>query len=554
MKYVITGGVAGGATAAARIRRIDEFAEIVLLEKDKYISYANCGLPYYIGGVIADRGKLFVQTPASFAGRYNIDVRVENLVESVDPVAKVVKVRRADGSKYSETYDKLLLSPGAVPVIPLLEGINLEGIFTLRNVADTDKIKNYITTNRVQQAVIVGAGFIGLEMAENLHHAGVKVSIVEMSDQVMAPLDFSMASQVHQHLLQKGITLYLKQTVERFERKEGRMEVWFKSGTTILADMVILSIGVRPETSLARETGLKIGETGGIWVDKYLETSAKDIYAVGDAVEFPHPLTGKPWLNYLAGPANRQGRIVADNMVYGNTIKYEGTIGTAVAKVFDLTVASTGLAAKHLSQSGIAYQSSTTHSDSHARYYPGALPLSIKLTFDPVNGKLYGAQCIGRDGVDKRIDQIALVIKQGGTVHDLTKLEHAYAPPYSSAKDPVAVAGYVAGNIVDGAVKPVSWREVQDTDSKNVFILDVRTREEFASGAIPGAINIPLDEIRSRLSEIPVDKPIYVCCAVGMRGYLACKILIARGYKNVKNLSGGYKTYFAAAIPVAPKP
>jgi len=345
----------------------------------------------------------------------------------------------------------------------------------------------------------------------------------------------------------------LEQTVERFEQKGEKINVCLKSGKIIPADMVLLSIGVRPETSLAKTAGLKIGETGGIWVSNWLETSAKDVYAVGDAIEFPHPLTGKPWLNYLANPANRQGRIVADNMAFGNTTEYEGAIGTAIAKVFDLTVATTGLAAKRLKQLGIAYQSSTTHSNSHAGYYPNALPLTLKLTFDPATGKLFGAQGVGYDGVDKRIDQIALVIKHGGTIHDFIKLEQAYAPPFSSAKDPVAIAGYVANNIISGAVEVILWREMQNADRNKVTILDVRTPEEVALGAIDGAINIPVDDIRSRIQEIPSDKPIYIYCAVGLRGYLASKILTAHGYKNVKNLSGGYKTYSKSVKQIVPK-
>lgn len=550
MKHIIIGGVAGGATAAARIRRADEFAEIILLEKGKYISYANCGLPYYIGGTIAEREKLFLQTPQSFGGRFHIDVRVENEVIGIDSTAKSVKIRRADGSEYSENYDKLLLSPGAIPVRPPLEGIDLDGIFTLRDVNDTDKIKNYITTHEVKSAVVVGAGFIGLEMAENLHHTGAKVSIVEMGNQVMAPIDFSMAAQVHQHLLQKGVTLYLEQSVERFSKNGSQIDVHFKSGETIPADIVILSIGVRPETTLAKAAGLKIGETGGIWVDEHLETSAKDIYAVGDAVEFPHPLTGKPWLNYLANPANRQGRIVADNMVSGNITKYEGAIGTCIAKVFDMTVAATGLAAKRLKQMEIPYRSSWTHSGSHAGYYPDALPLSLKITFDPQTGKLLGGQCVGYDGVDKRIDQIALLIKNGGTIYDLIKVEHAYAPPFSSAKDPIAIAGYVASNIISGVMPVMTWREMQNANRDEAVILDVRTKDECAMGVIPGAVNIPVDELRGRLAEIPTDKTILIYCAIGLRGYLATKILVANGYKNVKNLSGGYKTYSAAVAPV----
>ena len=547
MKHVIIGGVAGGATAAARIRRIDEFAEIVILEKGKYISYANCGLPYYIGGVIKNRDNLFLQTPASFGKRFNVDVRVENTVAGINTVEKTVTVKRADGSEYTETYDKLLLSPGASPVKPPLEGIDSEGIFTLRDVADTDRINNYLNNRKIQKTVVVGAGFIGLEMAENLHNAGSDISIVEMANQVMAPVDYSIAAHIHQHLLQKGVSLFLEQTVERFQQNNGKINVYLKSGKILTADMVILSIGVRPETSLPKSAGLKIGETGGIWVDEFLETSAKDVYAVGDAIEFPNPLTGKPWLNYLANPANRQGRLIADNMVKGNVEKYEGAIGTAIAKVFDLTVATTGLAAKRLKQLNIPYQSSITHSASHAGYYPGSAPMSIKLTFDPENGKIFGAQGVGYDGVDKRIDQIALIIKSGGSVFDLTKLEHCYAPPFSSAKDPVAIAGYVAGNIVSGQMPVVSWREVQSANSDEITILDVRTKEETANGNfIQGSLNIPLDELRERLNEIPQDKPIYAHCAVGLRGYLALRILTQRGFTNVKNLSGGFKTYYMA--------
>ena len=550
MKHIIIGGVAGGATAAARIRRLDEFAEIILLEKGKYISYANCGLPYYIGGIIEDRDELFLQTPESFGGRFNVDVRIENTVVGIDTAGKKVTVCRADGSEYIETYDKLLLSPGASPVKPPLQGIDSEGIFTLRDVADTDRIKNYLNTHIVQKAVVVGAGFIGLEMAENLYHAGADISIVEMANQVMAPVDFSIAAHVHQHLLQKGIDLYLEQTVERFEQKDGKINVCLKSGKIIPADMVLLSIGVRPETSLAKTADLKIGETGGIWVDEYLETSAKDVYAVGDAIEFPHPLTGKPWLNYLANPANRQGRLVADNMVKDNTEKYEGAIGTAIAKVFDLTVATTGLAAKKLKQFNIPYQSSNTHSGSHAGYYPGSTQMSLKLIFDPESGKLYGAQGVGHDGVDKRIDQIALLIKSGGSVFDLMKVEHCYAPPFSSAKDPVAIAGYTASNIVNGRMPVVHWRDMQAANLDEITILDVRTEEETEGGQfIQGSLNIPLDELRRRLDEIPKNKPVYIYCAVGLRGYLALQILTPRGF-DAKNLSGGYKTYSTATAPI----
>ncbi len=552
MKHVIIGGVAGGATAAAAIRRTDESAEIVLLEKGEYISYANCGLPYYIGDVINDRNNLFVQTPQSFKKRFNVDVRVRNEVIAIDTETKTLKVRKADGTEYPENFDKLLLSPGANPVRPPLEGINLEGIFTLRDVRDTDNIKNYLKSHDVKEAVVVGGGFIGLEMAENLHHSCTNVSIVEQADQVMAPLDYSMALQVHQHLLDKGVSLHLKQGVERFSKEGNQIKLHLNTGNTILADIVILSIGVRPSTKLAADAGLKIGEAGGILVDDFLQTSAKDIYAVGDAIEFPHPLTGKPWLNYLANPANRQGRIVADNMVSGNVTKYEGAIGTSIAKVFDLTVGATGLPAKRLKMLNIPYQSSWTHSNSHAGYYPDALPMSIKLTFAPSSGKIFGAQIVGYDGVDKRIDQIALLIKKGGTVYDLMKLEHAYAPPFSSAKDPAAIAGYVANNIIRGAMPVITWREIGNINRDETLLLDVRTREEFEMGAIPGFINIPLDEIRDRLTEIPHDKQIVTLCAIGLRGYLATRILIGAGYK-VRNLAGGYKTYSFATAPLTPR-
>lgn len=553
MKHIIIGGVAGGATAAARIRRVDEFAEIILLEKGKYISYANCGLPYYIGGIIEDRDELFLQTPDSFKERFNIDVRIENAAIGIDTNEKAVTIRRADGSEYTETYDKLLLAPGASPFRPSLEGIDLEGIFVLHNVADTDRIKNYLDTHKVQKTVVIGGGFVGLEMAENLCHKGVEVSIVEMANQVMTPIDFSMAAQVHQYLSEKGINLYLEQTVERFELKDETINVCLKNGTIISADIVILSIGVRPETSLAKNAGLKIGETGGIWVNEYLETSAKDVYAVGDAIEFPHPLTGKPWLNYLANPANRQGRLVADNMAKSDVEKYEGAIGTSIIKVFDLTVATTGLPAKKLQQLNIPYQSSLTHSASHAGYYPGNTQLTIKLTFDPKSGKLFGAQSIGYDGVDKRIDQIALLIKLGGSVFDLMKVEHCYAPPYSSAKDPIAIAGYVAGNIVNGKMPVVHWQEIQTANLDEITILDVRTKDETEGGRIiQGSLNIPLGELRERLDEIPKNKPVYVHCASGLRAYLATQILMQQGF-NVKNLSGGYKTYSAATTLVNPE-
>ena len=529
MKCVIVGGVAGGATAAARIRRNTEKAEIILFERGEYISYANCGLPYYIGGVIQERDRLFVQTPEAFSTRFRIDVRVRSEVMAIDTARKEVKVRTSDGKEYTETYDKLLLSPGASPVRPPLPGIDNEGIFTLRNVADTDRIKAYMQSHEIKKAVIVGGGFIGLEMAENLHHAGIEVAVVEMADQVMGPIDFSMAALVHGHLQQKGVKLYLKQAVEAFEKTDSGLRVKFQSGLQAEAQLVILSIGVRAETRLAVEAGLKLGEMKGIYVNEYLQTSDESVYAVGDAIEYPHPITGKPWLNFLAGPANRQARIVADNMTFGNRVKYEGSIGTAIAKVFDLTVASTGLPAKRLKAFGMPYLSATIHSGSHAGYYPGSLQMDIKITFSPEGGRLYGAQIVGYNGVDKRIDEYALVIKQKGTVYDLMQLEHAYAPPFSSA---------------------LYWRELQQADLTKVTLVDVRTKDEYELGHISGAVNVPLDEMRSRMKEIPSDKPVFLYCGVGLRGYLASNILKENGYKDVRNLIGGIKTYNAAVTPV----
>ena len=555
MKYLIIGGVAGGATAAARIRRLTEDAEIILFEKGQHISYANCGLPYYIGGTIREREKLLVQTPEGFGRRFNIDVRINSEVTAINRADKSVTVTAPDGSSYTETYDRLLLSPGASPVRPPLAGIDGKGIFTLRNVSDTDAIKAYMEEKKVKRAVIVGGGFIGLEMAENLIHAGAEVAVVEMAPQVMAPIDFSMAQIVHATLLEKGVRLYLETAVTSFEENNDGITIKFADGRHLEADMVVLSIGVRPNSALAAAAGLELGVTGGIKVDHFLRTSDTDIYAVGDAIEFTHPLTGAPWLNYLAGPANRQARIVADNMVLGDSTTYEGAIGTSVAKVFDLTVAATGLAAKHLKRSGTPYLSATIHPASHASYYPDALPMTIKIVFAPTDGKVLGAQIVGYDGVDKRIDMIAQIIKKGGSVADLTMIEQAYAPPYSSAKDPVAIAGYVAGNIKEGKMRPVYWRELVAMQPEERTLIDVRTPMEYAAGALPGAINIPLDVLRDRMGEIPTDKPVVLYCGVGLRGYLASRILSSNGFDNVRNLIGGIKTFRYATAPLPePKP
>lgn len=546
MKYLVIGGVAGGATAAARLRRMDENADIILFERGKYVSYANCGLPYYIGGVIAERDKLFVQTVEGFTARFNIDIRPEQEVTAIHPKDKTVEVKNlGTGQTYTESYDKLVLSPGAEPLRPGIEGINSKKIFTLRNVPDTDTIKNYVDQNKPRHAVVVGGGFIGLEMAENLHDLGINIAVVEMANQVMAPLDYSMAAIVHQQLIDKKVDLRLEDGVSRFEETSEGILVHLRSGKQIATDLVILSIGVRPETRLAKEAGLAIGSLGGIAMNDYMQTSDPDIYALGDAVEVINPVTGKPALIPLAGPANKQGRIVADNIVFGNRETYKGTIGTSIAKVFDLTVAAAGANAKLLKREGIAYRSSYTHSASHAGYYPGAVPMSIKILFSPENGKLLGAQIVGFDGVDKRIEMLAQVIQRKGTVYDLTELEQAYAPPYSSAKDPVNMAGYVAENILTKKVEIIGWRDIARLSSETILV-DVRTTDEYSLGSIPGAINIPVDELRSRLSELPKNRPIVVTCAVGLRGYLAYRILVQHGYKDVRNLSGGYKTWSIA--------
>ena len=550
MNYLIIGGVAGGATVAARLRRMDEKANIILFERGKYVSYANCGLPYYIGDTINNREKLFVQTAKGFTDRFRIDIRTEQEVTAIRPDKKEVEIKNlSTGETYTETYDKLVLSPGAEPLRPSIEGIGSKKIFTLRNVPDTDTIKNYVNTENPKRAIVVGGGFIGLEMAENLYDLGIQVDVVEMANQVMAPLDFSMAAIVHRQLTDKGVGLHLEDGVSRFEEKDGGVTVHLRSGKQIATDMVLLSIGVRPETKLAKDAGLAIGERGGITVNDYMQTSDADIYALGDAVEVRHLVTGQPALIPLAGPANKQGRIVADNIVFGNKEKYPGSIGTSIAKVFDLTVAAAGANAKLLQRNNIPYISSYTHGASHAGYYPGAVPLSIKILFAPENGKLLGAQIVGFNGVDKRIEMLAQVIQRGGTVHDLAELEHAYAPPYSSAKDPVNMAGFVAENILNKKSQIIQWRELAELPADTIRI-DVRTHDEYKLGTIPGFINIPVDELREHLDELPKEKPIVVTCAVGLRGYLAYRILVQNGFKHVRNLSGGYKTWSVATAPI----
>ena len=547
MKYLIVGAVAGGASTAARLRRMDEKAQIILFEKGEYISYANCGLPYYIGNVIKSRDALFVQTAVSFNRRFAIDVRVRTEVVAIQPAEKTITAyNHVTGEKYTETYDKLVLSPGAEPIRPPLPGIHHKGIFTLRSVADTDYIKAYVEQFKSGKAVVIGGGFIGLEMAENLHELGLDVSIVEMGPHVLAPLDQPMAALVQQHLRAKGVELYTNTRVIGFDHVGDSLRVLFDEGTPLKADVVILSIGVRPDARLAINAGLEVGRTGGIRVNDYLQTSDPDIYAVGDAIEFHSPLTGAASTTFLAGPANKQGRICANNLVLGNVQRYTGSVNTAIVKVFDLTVGVAGMAGHQLTKAGIKHLVSTTHSGSHAGYYPGAGQMSIQLAFAPGSGRLLGAQVVGYKGVDKRVDLLSSVIKRGSTIEELTELEHAYAPPYSSAKDPVNIAGFAAENILLQKMKVFYCETASNVAARN-FLLDVRTETEYEKGHIEGAVSIPLDELRSRLDELPTDEPIYLYCQIGLRGYLATRILMQHGFGPVYNLSGGYKLWQACA-------
>ncbi|WP_427339921.1 CoA-disulfide reductase [Caloranaerobacter sp. DY30410] len=545
-KVLIVGGVAGGASTAARLRRLDETAEIIMFEKGEHISFANCGLPYYIGGTIEQRDALLVQTPEKMKSRFNIDVRVKNEVLSIDREKKEVKVKDLNSGKvYKESYDYLVLSPGASPIKPPIPGIDSPNIFTLRNIPDTDAIKEYIDNKKPKRAVVVGGGFIGIEMAENLYDRGLEVSIVEMADQVMGPIDFDMAQIVHQHIRSKNVKLYLKDGVKEFEYKDGVTKVTLQSGKTLDADIVILAIGVRPDSKLAIDCGLEVNQRGGIIVDEYLRTSDKNIFAIGDAIEVVDFVNGSKTMIPLAGPANKQGRIVANNIA-GRSEKYKGTQGTSIAKVFDLTVASTGNNEKILNRMGKKYgkdyKIALIHSKSHAGYYPGAIPMTIKLIFN-LKGKILGAQIVGYDGVDKRIDVIASAIRFGGTIYDLKELELAYAPPYSSAKDPVNMVGFTAENILKRDVDVIMCNELEKLDKNEVIILDVRDEIERELGYIEGSINIPLDELRDRLNELDKEKLIITYCAIGLRGYLAARILKQNGFKKVKNLSGGYTTY-----------
>ncbi|WP_010584849.1 FAD-dependent oxidoreductase [Schlesneria paludicola] len=542
MKLLIVGGVAGGASAAARARRLREDAEIIVFERGPDVSFANCGLPYYVGGVIAEREKLLVTTAERLRIRFNLDVRTGSSVESIDRVAKTVRVRDlATGREYNESYDKLILSPGAAPVRPKLPGVELPGILTLRNLEDVDRIKRRVDEG-IQRVVLVGGGFIGLELAENFVKRGVATTLIEHNKQLLPPFDPEMTTPIVQTLLAQGVDLQLGESVTGFTRAGNDLIVELKSGTRIHTQLVVLGIGVSPENKLALESGLETGVRGGIRVDAHQRTSDSDIFAAGDAVEIRDAISGNPFQVPLAGPANRQGRIAADNAC-GRDSRYRGTQGTAILGVFDQTAAMTGASEKALKKAGRPFRKIYVHPAQHAGYYPGAKPMALKVLFDPENGRILGAQAVGSDGVDKRIDVIAVAIQAGMTVFDMEEMELAYAPQYGSAKDPINMAGFVASGILRGDHPQIDLESVMHVAAEpRPYLIDVRTPQEFSAGAIPGAMNLPVDELRKRLHEIPRDRHLAVYCQVGQRGYLATRILIQNGF-SVANIGGGYKTY-----------
>jgi NADPH-dependent 2,4-dienoyl-CoA reductase/sulfur reductase-like enzyme/peroxiredoxin family protein/rhodanese-related sulfurtransferase/TusA-related sulfurtransferase len=548
-KYLIVGGVAGGMTAATRLRRLDESAEIIVFERGNYVSYANCGLPYYIGDVITERDRLLVQTPESFKKLFNIEVRTQNKVIAVSPDKKSLRVKDLEsGREYDESYDKLLLSPGGSPVKPPIPGSDHPAIHTLWTIPDSDRIRAMVDEGKVKTALVVGAGFIGLEMAENLHARGINVVIVEMAKQAMNVIDFEIAAMVHRELRMKKVGLYLEDGVSEFEKGAGnRVVAHLKSGKTVTADLVLLSIGVKPNTGFLADSGIELGPRGHIVVDDYLKTNIEDIYAAGDVIEVVNPFTKKKTAVPLAGPANKQGRIAADNMGGKTPRTYNGTMGTGIAKVFDISVGMTGATEKFCIAENIQYRSIVLHPNDYAGYYPGAMKMCLKLVFSPETRRVLGAQATGYGGVDKRIDVIATAIKGNMTVDDLAEIEHAYAPPYSSAKDPVNMAGFVAQNILDGLVKSTTWEYVRQADTSKHFLLDVRTPAEYATGTIAGAVNIPLDSLRERIGEIPGNKTVILFCRVGLIAYNAARILEAYGISDYFNLSGGYETYHIAS-------
>ncbi|MBR7081631.1 MAG: FAD-dependent oxidoreductase [Oscillospiraceae bacterium] len=545
MKVVIIGGVAGGATAAARIRRLDESAEIIIFERSGYISYANCGLPYYVGGVIEDRGELTLQTPESFRERFRIDVKVRHEVTAIDTEKKTVTVRALDaGSEFAESYDRLLIATGARPVVPNMPGVELENVFSLRTVEDAVKIRGYIEKNAPRSAVIAGGGYIGVEMAENLIEAGLSVTIVQQMDQLLAPFDADMASLIHAELKRHGAVLKFGSTVAGFEKSGDGVKTFVEGEAPMVSDIVILAIGVAPDTALAKKAGLELGIRGSIAVNEKMETSAPDVYAVGDAVQVKSAVTGENTLISLAGPANKQGRIAADNICGGQS-RFKGSMGSSVIKLFDMTLATTGINEKTAAELGIDTEKVVLSPASHASYYPGAESMVMKVICDKKTQRLLGAQIVGGSGVDKRIDVLAAAIHAGMTGPELKELDLAYAPPYSSAKDPVNMAGFMFENVFGGLLKQFHYDEVSELPRDgSVTLLDTRTRGEYARGHIDGFVNIPVDELRERIGEIPERKTVYVMCQSGLRSYIACRLLEQRGF-DCRNLSGGYGFYSA---------
>lgn len=537
-KIIIVGGIAGGASAAARLRRLDEDAEIIILERDEYISFANCGLPYYIGGEIKNKDNLLLQTPESMKRRFNIDVRVNSEVVDINTDDKTINVNSKDKGQYSESYDYLILSPGAKPIKPSISGINSKNILTLRNIPDTDKIKSIVDKSNVKSATIIGGGFIGIEMAENLVNKGLDVSLVEAAPHILASFDEDIVVPIENELTKNNVNLVLNNGVKSFKYENDKVEVTLNNNEVLISDLVILSIGVSPDTGFLKNTSIKLGDKGHILVNEMLETNIENIYAVGDAIEVVDFVNKKNTYIPLAGPANKQGRIAADNVSKLDVI-YKGTQGTSILKIFNLTAASTGNNEKTLERLNIPYKSIIVHPSSHAGYYPNSMPLTLKLIFN-VEGKILGAQCTGYDGVDKRIDVIATAIRFGAFVKDLTELELSYAPPFSSAKDPVNMAGYVAENALTKITEVITPKEFS-TYSEDFILLDVRTPFEFSNGHIKNAINIPVDELRNNMDKLDKTKEIIIYCAVGLRGHIASRILSQNGF-NVKNITGGYKS------------
>jgi len=551
MKVVIVGGVAGGATAAARLRRLDEKADITIFEKSGFVSYANCGLPYYIGGVITDREELTLQTPESFMERFRIKVKTGHEVTKIDPANKSVKVKNLKtGESWDESYDKLILSPGARPVRPDLPGIDSKKLFTLRTVEDTFHIYDFVEETKPGKAVIIGGGFIGVETAENLREKGLEVTIIQRPKQMMNIFDYDMATFIHAELRKNGIKLRNNSNVTGFQEKDGKLEVTVADKESETGDIVILAIGVQPDSHLAKEAGLELGIKGSILVNDRMETSAPDVYAIGDAVQVKHFVSGEDALIALAGPANKQGRIAADNIAGGDS-HFRGSMGSSIIKIFDLTAAGTGLTEKAAARAGLDYDSVVLSPASHASYYPGAKAMTMKVVYEKKTLKLLGAQIVGAAGVDKRVDVLATAIMAGVRADELKDLDLCYAPPYSSAKDPVNMAGFMIENIATGKIKQYHWEEVEKLPRDgSVTLLDTRTVREYSRGHVDGYINIPVDELRERLGEIDSSKPVYVMCQSGLRSYIACRILIQNGF-DAYNFSGGYRFYSSVVKEIA---